>query len=295
METVTLTLGRLQRLASCKAQYVGIQRPGQYPFTLQRRILAQLIEGLPVDTRVELNGKLEISSDSARRRYALCEHVGQNAYRSDRIKACASFKLRMRRTATKPSNKVPAWLLKELRQAERQLTHSRKPKANPADLFAWLHPVKFRYQQPWELYGQTETEYRANERAEILAYYRAKPQRKQLARIAALWLQGRIKLQDVYKRVRQAAFTLKPLSQQPKAVRDRGAAEFVKHLAYRVGVPTNPLSAWQPSEWQLDAIRGHNEAWQHWREARERVQYLQRQIPAFEKGEDVSFDETLEC
>ncbi len=69
MDTLQYDFSMLQRLANSQTPIIGISRPGERPFAFRRKVLAELIEGLPASTSVALNGRLEIKAPG--RSYAL--------------------------------------------------------------------------------------------------------------------------------------------------------------------------------------------------------------------------------
>jgi len=212
METQTVTLESLRRLTELKPPIVGIPRPGERPFAFERRILAQLIEGLDGDTRVflqegELTPRLLIESASARRNYKLIGRdmtyygsnngagsLQRNWAQSERARITGMRTVRTpygERTITvtpkaKVSSRVPAFMYRDLRQAEKHLYPP--PKAEREKLFAWLHPSAEIRRYGYDGFNPDPESLRPL----ALASYRAKANRKALAQITAAYLQGRL-------------------------------------------------------------------------------------------------------
>ena len=349
MGTQTVTLESLRRLTELKPPIVGIPRPGERPFAFERRILAQLIEGLDGDTTIKFlppgekfqpvsndawaNARpviartpvLVISSASVHRTYKLIGRdmtyygsnngagsLQRNWAQSERARITGMRTVRTpygERTITvtpkaKVSSRVPAFMYRDLRQAEKHLYPP--PKAKREELFTWLHPEEPKYSR----YSDPDfcTRYGIDKRADALAFYRAKPLRQAVGyAVAGYFGKQDIDFNRLRKRLAILGFNIKPWSQQSKRIREYGAewggdenspqTWFVKGIGQKgigqhLGLRKPPeLAPWLRAGEQFESpVTRHNDAWKHCREAREHVERLRADIKALEAGEVVNLE-----
>lgn len=283
-------------MAGCRSNFVGIPRPGQFAFTLRRDILNTLIEGLDDE-----NASAELTSDwlrieSIRRQYALRDVWSSIRRSSDRVAG-----IRVRGYAEKSPaaqrraryKKIPACVLKQISQLEKWLQRSSycSPRKPEKSFFDWLHDQEKREEQEarieqWRQEGSAFRS-RAEERADILSWYKDKSKRRDLAKIQTEYLTNRIDLTQFYKRVRAAGFTIEPLSKQPKSTRDKGPEWYAKHFR---GGKVAGLAEWEPWEHSFRRCKDYNDSLRENRLRKEKLAKLKADVERFERGESVEFE-----
>jgi hypothetical protein len=212
----------------------------------------------------------------------------------------------------KPSKRVPAFMYRDLREAEKHLFLP--PKAEREKLFAWLHPhIDTAEEREWERerYGDGLCRTIEEDRADVLIFYRNKPLRQAVGcAVAAYFGKQDIDFNHLRKRLKELAFTVKPWSCQPIDIR-RGShlaldspwhprysqnteaqTQFVKTIGYHLRLrKPSELSPWLRAGERFESpVTRHNDAWKECREARERVEQLRADIKALEAGEAVNFE-----
>jgi len=204
----------------------------------------------------------------------------------------------------KPSKRVPAFMYRDLRQAEKHLYPP--PKAKREELFTWLHPEEPKYSR----YSDPDfcTRYGIDKRADALAFYRAKPLRQAVGyAVAGYFGKQDIDFNRLRKRLAILGFNIKPWSQQSKRIREYGAewggdenspqTWFVKGIGQKgigqhLGLRKPPeLAPWLRAGEQFESpVTRHNNAWKECRGAREHVKRLRADIKALEAGEVVNLE-----
>ena len=208
----------------------------------------------------------------------------------------------------KPLKRVPAFMYRELREAEKHLYPP--PKAERGELFAWLHPEKPRHSRYSDrkfcaLYG-------IDVRADVLAFYRAKSKRQAVGQAVADYFAKIGQLHNfngLRKRLKQLGRIVDPWSAQPVAIKrgygsscSPGSAsrvpdpeaqtQFVKTIGYHLRLrKPSELSPWLRAGEQFESpATRHNNAWKECRGACEHVERLRADIKALEAGEVVNFE-----
>lgn len=291
-----ITLARLQKLVSRKAPIVGIPRPAEKPFAVERPRLAGLIEGLGA-CQISLNAHLEILAPARHYKvYSLDMRRWAEAYKT--LQSWAA-RQRVKREAPKLSvvDRRKAELLKKIATTER--------KARQLSVCRPHNPVLET--------GENASEY---ERQQWAAWVSQKPMRRKIGRLAtahglidgyvpsAVIRQPR-KLYEALAALTSHGVTkygeLHTTSRREKPTE----AEYLKHLYQYVGRGTltacpqygaafqsNPYRRqdWRTPEHIQEDRLNYCQRVREWRNAQETVNWLRAQLVSFEDCQEVGND-----
>ena len=276
-----ITLARLQKLIDGKAPIVGIPRPTEKPFAVERAKLAGLIEGLEA-CAISLNAQLEIQAPARHYKlYGLDMRQWGNAYKM--LRAWAS-RQRAKRKAPKLSTteRGRSELLRKLPIAERR--------ARQLAVCPPFNPVLET--------GDTASDY---ERQQWAAWTSQRPMRRKIGKLATAHglIHGYIpesvihqprKLYEAFISLTGRGVTkygdLRSTSRSEKPIE----AEYLKHLyAYAGGAfQSKPYrhQEWRTPEHIRDERLNYCQRMRDWRNAQETVNWLRAQLVSFENCQD---------
>ncbi len=276
-----ITLARLQKLIDGKAPIVGIPRPTEKPFAVERAKLAELIEGLEV-CEISLNAHLEIQANA--RHYKLCGldmRQWGNAYKTLRAWA---VRQRAKREAPKASaaERRKAELLRKIATAERK-----------ARQIAVCPPYNCVLES-----GDSASDF---ERQQWAAWVSQKPMHRKIGRLAAAHglIHGYVpesvirqprKLYEVFISLTGRNVTkygdLRSTSRSEKPIE----AEYLKHLYGYAGdaFQSKPYRSreWRTPEHIREERLNYCQRMRDWRNAQETVNWLRAQVVSFENCQE---------
>jgi hypothetical protein len=276
-----ITLTRLQKLIDGKAPIVGIPRPTEKPFAVERARLAGLVEGLEA-CEISLNAHLEIKAPA--RHYKL-NSLDMRRW-TDSYKTLSAWATRQRVKREAPKLSTTAWrksgLLRKIAIAER--------KARQLAAFPPCNPVL-------EL-ADTASDY---ERQQWAAWVSQKSTRRKIGKLAAAHglIHGYIpeaiirqprKLYEAFIFLTGRSVTkygdLRSTSRSEKPIE----AEYLKHLyAYAGGAfQSKPYRSreWRTPEHIREERLNYCQRMRDWRNAQETVNWLRAQLVSFENCQE---------
>ena len=276
-----ITLARLQKLIDGKAPIVGIPRPTEKPFAVERARLAGLIEGLAA-CEISLNAHLEIQAQARHYKlYGLDMRQWGNAYKTLRAWA---VRQRAKREAPKVSatERRKSELLRKIAIAER--------KARQLAVCPPYNPVLET--------GDTASDY---ERQQWAAWVSQKPMRRKIGKLATAHglIHGYIpeavirqprKLYEAFSSLTGRNVTrygdLRTTSRSEKPIE----AEYLKHLyGYAGGAfQSKPYrrQEWRTPEHIREERLNYCQRMRDWRNAQETVNWLRAQLVSFENCQE---------
>ena len=272
-----ITLARLQKLVDGKAPIVGIPRPTEKPFAVERARLAGLIEGLE-RCEIGLNAHLEIQAPARHYKlYSLDMWRWTEAYKT--LHAWAT-----RQRAKRETPKLSSTERRKLELLRKIVTAERK-----ARQLAPCRPFN-----PVLESGDTASGY---ERQQWAAWISQKPMRRKIGKLATAHglIRGYIpesvirqprKLYEAFASLTGRNVTkygdLRATSRSEKPIE----AEYLKHLyAYAGGAfQSKPYRGreWRTPEHIREECLNYCQRMRDWRNAQETVNWLRAQLVSFE-------------
>jgi hypothetical protein len=276
-----ITLARLQKLIEQKAPIVGIPRPAEKPFAVERARLAGSIQGLEA-CKISLNTHMEIQGQARHYKlYSLDMRQWATPYKM--LRAWAA-----RQRAKRKAPKVPATERRKSELSRKIATAERK---------ARQLAVNLPYNPVLEM-GETGSDY---ERQQWAAWVFQKPMRRKIGKLATAHglVHGYIP-DAVIRQPRKLYEALCPLtgrnvtkygdlrttSRSEKPIE----AEYLKHLYMYAGGAFQPKpyrrQEWRTPEHIREERLNYCQRMRDWRNAQETVNWLRAQLASFENCQE---------
>ncbi len=265
-------------LARTTAPIIGVHDENGIVRCVSGKVLHPLLKLWPTDkfTKVSVKDKLELRAPGMCYRLPLLALQPRQVVGT--LRAWAGTRKRQLLRKERPN--APAFLFKELRQAEKAWAYRHRPVADRKVLFRWLHDKPEFPELPRQLARD---------------WIKGRAFRLRLAKaIAPFFGQGEAKgdFNALRKRMRALGIVVKPWSQQPMACRRGTPSNVVRTMAGTwAGWKPFCLDRWRWDSQEVSPVAEHNERCREHRLACERVERVRKQIEDFAAGAEIDYEE----